>query len=152
MLNKENINPSANAKSDKFFCETVSRNVLLLCNSKEALLQATESTRHGNRHSTIGSYRDVCYLVKLFTKEAVFYEQLGKGDSRSDLPNLFANGNVLLARRILLSKYITNSRSNWVASTRTEIDNSENDLATGADNVNTDIVEGRARKMEMDYN
>lgn len=38
ILNKENINPSVNAKSDKFLCKTVLQNMLLLCNSKEAFL------------------------------------------------------------------------------------------------------------------
>ncbi len=152
MLNKKNINPFTNAKSDEFLHETMSQNMLSLYNSKEALSQATRSTRHGNHHSTVGSYPNVCYLVKLLTKEAVFYKQLGRGDSRSDLPDLFINGNASLARGILLSEYITSSRGNWVAGTRPQRDDSENDLAIGDDNVDADTVEGRAREMEMDYN
>lgn len=109
MLNKENINPSTNAKSDEFLRETVLQNVLSLCNSKEALSQATGSTSHGNRHSTVSSYLAVCYLVKLLTNEAVFYEQLGRGNSESDLPNLFANGTASLVRGVLLTEYIINS-------------------------------------------
>ncbi len=152
MLNKENINLSANAKSDEFFRETILQNMLSLCNSKEALSQATGLTRHGNCHSTVGSYPDVCYLVKLLTKEAVFYEQLGRSNSRSDLPDLFANGSASLARGVLLSEYITSSRGNWKAGTRPQRDDSENDPAIGDDNVDADMVEGRVREMEIDYN
>lgn len=108
MLNKENINPSANVKSDKFFWKTVLQNVLLLCNSKEVFSQAIRSTLHGNSHSTVGSYPDVCYLVKLLTNEAIFYEQLGRDNSESNLPNLFANGSTSLARGVLLTEYIIN--------------------------------------------
>lgn len=107
MLNKENINPFTNAKSDKFFCKIVLQNMLSLCNSKEVLLQAIGSIKHYNCYSTISSYLDVCYLVKFLTKEVVFHEQLGRGDSRSDLTNLFANGSASLAKKVLLSKYIT---------------------------------------------
>lgn len=109
MLNKENINPSTNVKFDKFFYKTILQNILSLYNSKKALLQVIRSTRYNNCHLTIGSYPYVCYLIKLLTKNAVFYKQLEKGDSRSDLPNLFANGSALLVKGILLSKYITHS-------------------------------------------
>ncbi len=126
--------------------------MLSLYNSKEALLQASRSTKYGNCHSTVGSYPDICYLVKLLTMEAVFYKQLGKGNGKSDLPNLFANGSVSLAREVLLSEYITSSQGNWVAGTRSQSDDSENDLATGDDNVNTDMVERRAKEIEIDYN
>lgn len=150
MLNKDNINPSANAKSDEFLRETVSRNVLSLCNSKEALSQATGSTSHGNRHSTVGSYPDVCYLVKLLIKESVFHEQLGRSDGGTDLPDLFANGSASLARGVLLTEYINSSRGNWgVAGSKPQGDDSENDMAAGNDNANT--VEGRGREIEMDY-
>ena len=77
MLNKENINPSANAKSDEFLRETVSRNVLSLWNSKAVLSQAARSTSHGNRHSTISSFPDICYLIKILANESAFEEQLG---------------------------------------------------------------------------
>ncbi len=83
--------------------------MLSLCNSKEAFLQATGSTSHGNRHSTVGSYPDVCYLVKLLTKESVFHEQLGRGASEPELPDLFANGSVLLSKGVLLTDYINSS-------------------------------------------
>lgn len=83
--------------------------ILLLCNSKKALLQAIRSTRYNNCHLTIGSYPYVCYLIKFVTKKAVFYKQLEKGDNKSDLPNLFANDSVSLVKGILLSEYITHS-------------------------------------------
>ncbi|MCJ1343041.1 hypothetical protein MMC31_001230 [Peltigera leucophlebia] len=153
MLNKENINPSANAKSDKFLWETVSQNVLSLCNSKETLSQATGLTSHGNRHSIVSSYPDVCYLVKLLTNEAVFNEQLRRGNSESDLPDLFANGSALLARGVLLTEYIISFRGSWVlAGPRPQGDDNVNDMAVGNEDADTDTVEGRGREMEMDYN
>lgn len=102
LLNKKNINPSANAKSDKFFCKSILQNVLLLYNSKKGLSQATESTRHSNHHLIVGNYLDGFYLVKCFTKEAVFYKQLVGSNGRSNLPNLFVNSNTLLIREVLL--------------------------------------------------
>lgn len=99
MLNIENVNPFTNIKSDKFLCKTVSQNILSLCNSKKALLQAIRSTKYNNCHLIVGSYPYVCYFIKLLTKKAVFYKQIEKGDSRSDLPNLFINGSVLLVKK-----------------------------------------------------
>lgn len=107
ILNKKNLNPSANAKSIEFLCKTVLQNMLLLWNSKEALLQAIGSTLYGNCYLIVGSYLNIYYLVKLFTKEAVFYEQLRRDIIGSNLPNLFANSSASLAREVLLTKYIT---------------------------------------------
>lgn len=74
MLNKENINPSTNIKSNKFLRKTVSRNVLSLWNSKVVLLQAVRLILHGNWHSTISSFPDICYLVKILANESAFEE------------------------------------------------------------------------------
>ena len=90
----------------------LSQNVLLFYNSKKTFSQTTGSTLHGNHHSTIGSYPDICYFVKLLIKESVFYEQLERDNCKLNLPNLFANGSVLLARRILLIEYIISFRGN----------------------------------------
>ncbi len=109
ILNKQNINPSANAKSDEFFQETISQNVLSLWNSIEVLLQATESTSHSNHHLTIGSFPDVCYLIKLLANKSAFCEYLKRGNSKFLLPDLFANGTKLLAKRIALAEYISSS-------------------------------------------
>lgn len=38
LFNKENMNPSINAKSDQFLRKTVLQNILLLYNSKKAFL------------------------------------------------------------------------------------------------------------------
>lgn len=149
MLNKENINPSANAKSDEFLRETVSRNVMSLWNGKEALSRATGSTSHGNRHSTVGSFPDICYLVKLLTNESVFHEQLGRGASETELPDLFANGTTSLAKGVLLADYISNSRGNWGTVPSSYHNNNENNAALDRDN--SDTVEGRGREMEPNY-
>lgn len=90
----------------------LSQNVLLLYNSKKTYSQTTGSILHGNCHSTIGSYPDICCFVKLLIKESVFYEQLERDNCRFNLPNLFANGSVLLAKRVLLIKYIISFRDN----------------------------------------
>lgn len=52
----------------------MSQKVLLLYNNKKAFLQVTRLTSHGNYHSTIDNYSDICYLIKLLTKDSVFYE------------------------------------------------------------------------------
>ena len=113
MLNKQNINPSANAKSNEFLRETITRNVLSLRNSKKVLLQATGSTSHGNHHSAVGSFPDVCYLIKLLASESAFHEQLGRGSGESLLPDLFINGTALLAKGIILADYMSNLQGNW---------------------------------------
>lgn len=152
ILNKKNINRSASTKSEEFFCKTMSQNMLSLYNSKKDFLQATWSTKYSNCHLIVDSYLVICYFIKFLTKEAVFYEQLGWGNSRSDLPNLFTNSHSSLAKGVLLSEYITNSQDNQVAATRLQKDNNENDLAARDDNVNTKMVEKRVKEIEIDYN
>lgn len=147
MLNKENINPSANAKSDEFLRETVSRNVLSLWNSKKVLSQATGSTSHGNRHSTVSSFPDVCYLVKLLVNKSAFEEQLGRGDAKNELPDLFANGTASLARDVSLADYINSSRGNWGTTYTGARDKNEENNANAADD-NAGTVEGRGRNIE----
>ena len=106
MLNKKNINLSANAKFDKFLQKTILQNVLSLYNSKEAILQVTGLTSYSNCYSTIGSYPNVYYLVKLFTKKLVFYEQLERDANKPKLPDFFTNSSILLSKRVLLTDYI----------------------------------------------
>lgn len=116
-------------------------------------MQATESTSYGNCHSTIGSYLDICYLVKLLTKKAVFYEQLERDVIRSDLPDLFTNSSASLARRVLLTEYITSSGGNWILlGLRFQGVNNENDMTAGDEDVDAEIVEKRGREMGIDYN
>lgn len=74
ILNKKNMNSSVNRKSNEILWNTVLQNVLLLCNGRKALSQATRSTKHGNRYSTVDGYSDVCYFVKLLTKKTVFHD------------------------------------------------------------------------------
>lgn len=86
--------------------------MLSLYNSKKAFLQVTWLTKYSNCHLIVDSYLVICYFIKFLTKEAVFYEQLGWGNSRSDLPNLFTNSHLLLVRGVLLSEYITSFQDN----------------------------------------
>lgn len=152
ILNKENINLFVNAKSNEFFYKTVLQNVLSLYNSKEALLQATGSTKNSNCHLIVGSNPDIYYLVKFLINKAVFHKLLRKSNSRSNLPNLFVNSSTLLVKKVLLSEYIANCQSNWVADTKPQKNNNENDLATWNDNVDIDIMKKQAKKIEIDYN
>ena len=105
MRNKENIIPFANAKSDEFLWETVSRNILSLWNSKAVLLQAARSILHGNQHSTISNFSDVYYLVIIFANKSAFKKQLGQGLVKIVLPDLFPKGTTLPARGVSVANY-----------------------------------------------
>lgn len=74
MLKNENINLFANEISEKYFSEIILQNLLLLYNTKKAILQATRSTLQSNCHLTIGSYANVCYFIKLFIEKCVFFK------------------------------------------------------------------------------
>lgn len=140
MLNKENINPSTNAKLDEFLWETVSHNMLFLQNSKKVLLQATGSTSHDNRHSTVSNFLDICYLVELLANELAFKEQLGQSDAKNKLPALFINGTSSLARSILLVDYIDSSQGNQGTIYTGDRDKNKQNNANAADD-NADTVE-----------
>lgn len=106
MLNKENINFSANAKSDKFLWKNVLQNVLSLYNSKKAFLETTGSILYNNYYLIVGSHPDIYYLVKLLTKKSVFHKQLKRNLSKIELLNLFGNSSISLLREILHTDYI----------------------------------------------
>ena len=72
MLNKENINLFANIKSNEFLWGIVLYNILSLWNSKKILLQAIESILYGNWHSTIYSFLNIYYLIKILINKLVF--------------------------------------------------------------------------------
>lgn len=72
-------------------------------------MQATRLMLHDNRYSIVSRFPDICYLVKLLANESAFKEQLGQGDAKNELPDLFANGIASLARGALLTDYIDSS-------------------------------------------
>lgn len=47
---------------------------------------------------------------------------------------------MLLAKKILLTKYITNFQNNWVANISSERDNNQNNRDIKDDNINADII------------
>lgn len=150
MFSKKNVNPSPNAKFNKLLCETVLQNMLLLCNSNKALLRATRSILYRNHDSAIGIQSDVYYLVKLLIKKFVIYEKLGSGDNETDLPNLFANSSMTLAKKVLLTEYKNSFWGKWgIADYRLERANNKNDITIRNNNVN--IVDRQEREIEIDY-
>lgn len=48
---------------------------------------------------------------------------------------------MLFAKKVLLSEYKISFWGNWVINTRSQRDNSQNDLTIGDDNINANIVE-----------
>lgn len=74
MLTEKNSNSSINAIVNKFFGKTILQNMFLLCNNKKTFLLVIESTLYSNYYLTIGSYPIVCYIVKYFIKQIIFYE------------------------------------------------------------------------------
>lgn len=63
---------------------------------------------HGNYYLMIGIFPDICYLIKLLTNKSAFWEYLEKDSNKSLLPKLFGNETILLAKRVVLAKYISN--------------------------------------------
>lgn len=118
LLHKEKVRPSANAKSDEFFRETVALNVLSLWSCKEAVSRATGATSHGNRHYPVAKLPDVSLLVKHMTGDSIFNEKLGRTGIRNNttmsaFPDLFYTGAANLSNGIALSKYVNSARGNW---------------------------------------
>ena len=144
MLNKENINPSANAKFDESLQKTVSCNVLSLWNIKAVLLQAASSTLHSKWYLTISSFPDVCYLIKILANELAFEEQLEWWLAKNVLLDFFVNGTALLARGVSVADYKASLLGNCgsVYSDNNK-DNNKNEVDN---NVNT--IEGQGRNME----
>lgn len=60
----------------------------------------------------IDSFPNICYLIKLLINKSAFQEYLGRGNSKSLLLELFSNGTVSLAKRIVLSEYISSLQDN----------------------------------------
>lgn len=100
----------------------------------------------------MSKYSNVYYLIKLFIKKVIFYEQLRKSNNRSDLANLFANSSILLAKKILLINYRTSCQGNQIVDTQFQPNNNEHDLVASNENIYNDIVEKQAREIEIDYN
>lgn len=88
------------------------QNVLLLYNSKKVFLQVIKLILNSNYYSIVSSYPNICYFIKFFIKEFVFHKQLGRYNSRTDLPNLFLNDSALLVKVVLLTEYRNNSQVN----------------------------------------
>ncbi len=117
ILNKEKVCSSANAKSNEFFRETVTLNILSLWSFKKVVVQATGATSHGNCHFFIVKLPDVSLLVKLMINDSTFEEKLGcTGIPNTTLisafPDLFYIGSVHLSNSIVLSRYIVSAQDN----------------------------------------
>ena len=128
------------------------QNELLLYNSKKALLQAIGSPSNSNCYSTISSYPNICYLIKLFTKKSIFYKPLEIGDSRTNLSDIFGNGSTSLPRKILLTGYINSFWDNWGVGVWPKKDYSFNELTIGNNNFDFDTMKRWAKEIEIDYN
>lgn len=57
----------------------------------------------------VGSFSNICYLIKPLINKSAFYKQLRKDNNKSLLPDFFANGIILLVKRIILVNYMNNS-------------------------------------------
>lgn len=75
-----------------------------------------------------------------------------KDNNGSNLSNLFPNSSILLAKKILLTKYITNFQDNWVANISSKRDNNQNNLDIRDDNIDADIIKNWAKKIKINYN
>lgn len=111
----------------------ISQNILFLWNSKGVLLRAIRSILHSNHHSTISSFLNICYLIKLLVNKSIFHEQLKRGSSKSPLLNLFVNGIALLIKGVVLAEYISSVQDNWGItkysySTSGDSENADNDM------------------------
>ncbi len=118
LLNKEKVHPFTNTKSDEFLRETMALNVLLLWLCKEAVLQVTGATSHGNCHSLVAKLLDVSLLVKHMIDDSIFEEKLGRtgipnNTPISAFPDLFYIGSAYLSNDIALSRYVDSTRGNW---------------------------------------
>lgn len=125
------------------------QNILSLWNSKEVLSQAIGLKLYNNHDSIIGSIPDICYFIKLLANESAFCEYLGRDSSQSSLPELFANGIVLLAKGVALTKYIRSLQGNWGTKKSRENIGGKEDNTVESEN---DIVEGQERDLENDNN
>lgn len=76
------------------------------------MLQLIGSMLYDNCYLIVGSFLNVCYLIKLFANKLAFHEYLRKGNSKFLLLDFFANAIVLLAKKVALTKYISNLQSN----------------------------------------
>ena len=56
-----------------------------------------------------------------------------------------------LVKKVLLTKYINSSRGNWVVVVKSQRDNSFIDLTTSDDNFNSNIIQGWAKEIKIDY-
>ena len=111
-------------------------------------MQAIELTLHDNWHSTISSFLDVCYFVKIRANELAFEERLGRGLAKNLLSDLFPNGTTSPARGVSLADYKASLRGNWGS---VYLDNNEKNDENEVDS-NADTVEGREKNIENSNN
>lgn len=114
-------------------------------------MQVTRSTLHNNQHSTVSSFLDVYYFVKLLVNKSAFEEQLRQNNIKNKLPDLFANGTMSLVKNVLLADYINNLRGNW-ATTYIGARNENKENNTNAADDNADTIEGQGRNMKNSNN
>ena len=107
-LNKEKIQPSANAKTDHFFKEVVALNQLLLWKSKSMMAQATGAMNHGNRHAAVDTNHDIKVVVDLLVPEKPFEQRQGRGsgeNSETQHADFFSIGTTKMVLGIPLKNY-----------------------------------------------
>ena len=139
-LNKEKLRPSANAKTDNFFRNTIAPNVLTLGQSKEIIATACGATDHGNCHSVVDTYHDVIFIVDQLVVGKVFEKHPGRGFGNNPErvgTDLWGKSMTAIALGVLLQNYIRRARGNWYKSAQPNnkkrgpqiFDNNVDDLA-----------------------
>lgn len=136
MLNRRKVWPLANAKSNKFFQESVALNVMSLWKCKKIIAYITAATSYGNHHSLVSTFFNISLLVMYFVKDEVFQQPLGRGMKIDTiLRNVFEKGTTSISIRITLDNYL-----NWVRgncqNVKMQANNVENDSID-------DIVKGK---------
>lgn len=113
MLNKEKVQPLANAKSDSFLCKTVALNVMLLWKCKEIMARITWATFYGNRHLLVSIFPDMSLLVTHLVEHKAFEEQLERGmEKETQLPDVFSEGTTNISSGVALKNYLNRAQEN----------------------------------------
>ena len=95
--NKDKVRPSANAKDDNFFRDTIARNVPIFRARKRAPYECTGSTRYGTRHSLVNTFHDVALIAKTLAENRVFEFTAGRGQGTEEMPDLIQLGTEAVA-------------------------------------------------------
>ena len=114
-MNKEKIQPSANAKTDYFFKEVVALNQLSLWKIKSVMAQATRATNHGNCYAVVDTNHDIKAVVDLLVQKKLFeeHQDRGSGDNgETKHTDLFSNGSTKIALGIPLKNYKSQAQKN----------------------------------------